>query len=159
MHRGLAYPYHPEYFATEAWFWRGFVPWKLHGRATATLFPPWTLIPSGWTGISDAGVVSADRTVITYRFVYLSIPVDYAFSVSMQRTGAPGNYKASWGIKIPDVGPSWAVAFLDQGFPQRSVFCPGFPFFTPAPPYTPDTGPALEFRPALYAEGGSPWQN
>ena len=158
-HRGRTYPYHPDLYATEAWFWPGFCPWKLYGEATAELFPPWVLIPPTWTGVSEAGVTSTDYKVISYRFsIPLTVPPLY-FKVSMQLRGLRPDRKAHWKIFLPDPGPHYAVAWLNQSYPQRVVSCGGFPFFLPAPPYTPDTGPALMFRPATYAEGGSPWSD
>lgn len=157
MHKGNPYPYHPTYWATRAWFYRGFVPWKLKGTMTDEGCPPWNIIPEGWTGISDPGVIELNGEAVTYEFAidppnaYPNLYVTLDFSI------VGNERKARWRCTVGSGGVGWATGFLFQEFPQRVVYANGFEYSLPAPPYTCDDGPPLRFEPATYADGGSPW--
>lgn len=68
MHKGRIYPYSPQYYTTEGWFWPGFVPWKMELELIFVSLPPSPQFSPGFMGTSDAGVVSADRQSITYHW-------------------------------------------------------------------------------------------
>jgi len=156
-HRGRTYPYHPSSWATEAWFWPGLMPWKLYGQNLAVELPPWSpwILP-GWTGVSSVGIPTADAKIITYDFP-VTAPLTGGITVTCKRAiGAEGPV-ARWTISIDDSGHLFGRATLDQTFPQTIVFCPGFVDFDGFMGYGGGLGPFIEFRPATYAEGGSPW--
>lgn len=157
MHKGLRYPFHPEYQSTEAWFWPGFLPWRMHGRSLADAAQPWDHVPTGWTGVSDAGVPSNDRTWVDYTFPAVLGGLTAAFKLTVLRTGTLPHFLATWKIRIPATGTMWADATLIQTYPQRIVFASGFIDFMGHAGYGGGLGPFLEFKPATYAQGGSPW--
>lgn len=159
MHAGRPYPYHPEYWATEAWFYRGFVPFKLKGTLTATANPPWNIMPPGWTGVSDPGVTSMGGKEITYEFAVFPPGAFPQLLVTMDKHILGSDSKARWRCTLSGSGGPWATAVLLQPFPQRVVLANGFDYSLPAPPYTSAVGPPLRFEPADYDEGGSPWPN
>lgn len=157
MHVGRPYPYNLIYYATEAWFWPGFVPHKLWGELTASPLPPFNVMPFPWTGISDPGVVSADEKLVTYEFAVFPPAAYPALFVSLDRITLLGEYKARWRATLADGSGAWGTAFLIQDYPQRVVYANGFDYTVPAPPYTGAQGPPFRFRPALYSEGGTPY--
>lgn len=157
MHSGRDYPYHPDYWATEAWFWRGFVPFKLHAELTAPAGPPFTIIPFPWSELSDPGEVSLDAKEITYEIAIFPPAAYPSLTVTLDRLDLGGEYKARWRATLRDGAGAWGTAFLLQPYPQRVVLANGFDYVVPSPPYTGAQGPPLKLRPATYEEGGSPW--
>jgi hypothetical protein len=157
MHKGRPYPFHPSYWSTEAWFYHGFMPWKMFGDVTGSLMPPWNALDPSWSGISDPGIVNSDRTIIRYHFDITPPSFATDLDVNCELSIISGTKWARWRAYIGDGGPAWSEAILLQDFPQRVVLADGFDFALPAPPYTSAAGPPLRFRPATYAEGGSPW--
>lgn len=159
MHSGRPYPYHPSYWATEAWFYRGFVPFKLHAETTGACAPPFSIVPYPWNALSDPGTVSPDCKVITYEIAIFPPDAYPALIVSMDLLVIDGDRKARWRATLRDGGGAWGTAFALQTYPQRLVLVDGFDYVVPAPPYTGAQGPPIKLRPATYAEGGSPWLN
>jgi len=158
MHCGRDYPYHPTYWATEAWFYRGFVPWKLYGQMYGEASPPWNIIPYGWSGISDPGYVDPDDQTINYEFA-IDPPNAYPnMIVSLDLAIVGGVKKARWRASVGSGGSYWATAVLLQEFPQRVVHAHGFDYSLPAPPYTSALGPPLDLIPASYEDGGQPFE-
>lgn len=157
-HKGLqGYPYHPNYWATEGWFWRGFMPWKMTGMMLAPGNPPWDAIPHDWVGFSDAGICSTDSKVITYHWSIVGNTQTFDLHVSCDRVGSGPLMKCRWLASIGLPMHVWATAFCVQDYPQYTV--QGYPFdlTTPSPPYTSAIGPPLFFQPSTWFEGGSPW--
>jgi hypothetical protein len=157
VHRGNPYPRHPTYWATEAWFWPGFMPWKMYASADGLLAPPWNIMPPDWGGLSDAGVPSIDAKEILYTWTVTDVPWPFVLKVRCDKAIVLGGSKARWEMMIGDGTVVWSTAFLLQDFPQRHVYARFWEFCVPAPPYTSAAGPPIEVRPATYAEGGSPW--
>ena len=156
-HNGRHYPFLPKYWSGLAWFWPGFVPWRLHGEQIGVLLPPWDRIGLGWSGLSIPGVPNSDCSQVDYDFTGIGPPT-WSFRITMSRFGgSPVIWKAQWNIVMPSTGPIFANARLRQLYPQMAVFAPAFATFTGHPPYNSGIGPNLSFRPASYAEGGSPY--
>lgn len=158
MHRGRPYPRHPTYWATEAWFWPGFVPWKLVMYAGSFVDAPWDLIPPFWTGISDPGYHDSKPLVIAYDFFVAAGTPPVRFRVLLDRIGTPGNFQARWrGELCHIIGFPLSTAFAVQPYPQTVVELVSFDYSEPEPPYTYTDGPLISLAPANYAEGGSPY--
>jgi hypothetical protein len=156
-HNGRHYPFLPQYWAGRAWFWPGFVPWKLHGQTVGVLLPPWDAIGSGWSGLSSPGVPSTDRSECYWDFAGAG-PPPWSFRITLRRSGLlPALWQAEWEAVMPSTGLPSADAIADQVYPQTTVFLPAFASFVGFPPYNSGIGPNLSFRPASYAEGGSPY--
>lgn len=158
MHRGRPYPRHPTYWATEAWFWPGFVPWKLRLDTTVLYTEPWNQIPLDFGGISFPGYHDSKPLVMAYDFLILAGSPPLTLRVFLDRVGAFPNWKARWRCEI---GRNWltveSTAYLIQPYPQLEVKADNFQYCVPVPPYTDTAGVTLHFRPATYAQGGSPY--
>lgn len=159
MHAGKLYPYHPNYWATEAWFWRGEVPFKMHGRCFAEPTAGWTLVPLGWEGVSDPGVPSSDSKYIEYEFAIDPPGAFPSLLVRLEKSSLNGEAKAMWRVQLVGSGGVIDTAWRFQAFPQYEVFCSGLTTWTPPAPPSAGQAVPLEFRPATYAEGGTPWPN
>ncbi len=157
MHAGRQYPYHPDYWSTEAWFWRGHVPFKLHAETTDVTVPPFSIIPFPWSALSDPGQPSDDRKSITYEIAVFPPAAYPALIVTMDLLKSEPEWQARWRATLRDGGGAWGTAFLLQPYPQRVVLAERFDYVVPSPPYTGSQGPPIKLRPATYAEGGSPW--
>jgi hypothetical protein len=156
-HDGRSYPFNPEFWVAPAWFWPGFVPWKLHAKNLSPEFAPWDGIPLGWEGVSDAAVIDPAGAFIDYFFPQ-PVPHDSnTFRVRLSRLGDLPGATARWEIFCTAEGPVFAYAVVDQAYPQRIVFCPTWIDFEGFLGYGSGLGPFLECRPATYAEGGSPY--
>lgn len=159
MHVGRAYPYHPSYWSGMAWFWPGWVPWKVHCELGQVAPPPFSILPFPWSGLSGPGEADDDGAAIDYTIrVYPELEEPYLV-LTLDRSDVLGVAYARWRCTLRDGGGAWGTAFLLQEFPQRVVSCPGFEYVVPAPPYTGTGGPEIRIRPATYAEGGSPFPN
>lgn len=156
-HDGRHYPFCVEYWATEGWFWPGFVPYKLVGLALPPLNPPWNVLLIGWTGVSDPVQVSTDVKTVSYTFHPTGSMGGLVLVVSLDKIGVLESRQCRWRATIGDGVSWWATAYLMQDYPQYAVAANGFDYSLPSPPYTSDDGPNLQFRPATYAEGGSPY--
>lgn len=158
MHRGRPYPRHPTYWATEAWFWPGFVPWKMRLDAASNLGDPWDQIPAGFGGVSTAGHHDPKPLVIVYDLLVLPGSPSLTLRVLLDRIGSSPDYQARWRCEIAyDWVTVISTAYLVQSYPQTAVAADVFTHCAPGAPYS-YTGPVtLHLRPATYAEGGSPW--
>lgn len=157
MHAGRHYPYHPSYWATEAWYWPGFVPFKLRGELNCAPFGFWTQIPLNWTGVSDPGVTSADCKTITYEFA-IDPPGAYPqLLVTLEKVILAGQFKARWKVDLNDALGTLDTCWAWQSYPQLAVYVNGLTDAEPPLPPSAGNTICLEFRPATYAEGGSPW--
>lgn len=157
MHKGRTYPFLPRYWATEAWFWPGFVPWRFLLHTTGPLTPPWNAIPTGIDLLSDAGDSSTNIKQPAWAFDASHDGFTCLLDLVLDKiTDITGSY-ARWRLFISNGGPAWAVGIALQPYPQYVVNLPRFDFSLPTPPYTSPAGPLISVRPATYAEGGSPW--
>lgn len=102
MHKGVAYPYLDDRWAVSAWFFRGFVPRKMR----LTFFPVqpsyWSPL-DGYVGVSDVGVVLADREQVEWDMP-LAAGITY-FQVILSVAYPPEGKSGSWGIAVD--GPSF----------------------------------------------------
>lgn len=159
MHRGMAYPYHPSYWSTTAWFWPGFVPWKMRMYIQGPQEAPWDAVLFNTWCVSEPGAPSADFSNIAYQFVYPPPVAPIYFALILDQVEGTGVKKARWRMSIGQQGNWWSQAFAFQTFPQREVKLEGFEYSVPVPPFTSVAGPSILLRPATYAEGGSPWNS
>jgi hypothetical protein len=158
-HVGRPYPFHPIYWATEAWFYPGFVPWKLGGDMGFTLIPPWNLVPDGWIGVSKAGEPSADRKTMTYLFDVVPDDDSLQIKVAMQWQDHPMKFYARWDVWLLLRG-AWLIhQWENQQFPQRQVEVSEWVAAEKHPPLGPGFPGPLAFWAADYAEGGTPFEH
>jgi hypothetical protein len=159
MHAGRSYPYLPDYWATEAWFWPGFVPWKLRGSIAVAGPPLWNLLLVPWDAVSMPGMTVPDRTQVIYQFPLASMPGVTDLFVSMEMIATGGKDYGRWKAVLQNGSIQLAFAWLYQPKPQRTVNTLPDVFNTAN--VVPPTVPQLQLvcRPATYAEGGSPWPN
>jgi len=157
MHRGRTYPFAPKYWATEAWFWPGFVPWKMHAFYNGFDGPPWDFIPIGWQQNSEEVFFTPDMKEAVYVWFFAGLPPLYGMAVTLVRDDSFGFAQARFAVTLTDTAGLISEAYDYQAFPQRTVQCGGFSSSTPYPPYTYDGTVSMVFRPSTYAEGGSPW--
>lgn len=157
MHKGRTYPYLPEYFGTEYFFWPGFVPWKvvLHPIGTSgPPPPPWYYGPQV---VSEPGSIEYDAGGVRWVFYY--DPSDHSnfmqLSILPEAIPVPGMFKWQLDLALGDFFV--ATAGARQTIPQRVFHLTEFQWWNTigAPPITP--GPWYDMAPAVYAVGGSPW--
>jgi hypothetical protein len=155
MHAGRGYAYHPTFWATEAWFWPGFVPWKLRFNAHNNSQPPWSIYPAGYGEISQPGVVSADGHVIRYEFTAHILL--YGLIVTLEKRTALGVDFARWRCELVSGAITWGIAVNPQPYPQRLVFNRFWPFIFGTPAYPTPAAPNYQFDCPTWPESGSPW--
>lgn len=155
MHVGRPYPYHPNYWATEAWFWPGFVPWKMRLQVFDNSDPPWGIYPSGYGEVSVPGMCSSNNKVITYEFQKQS-PA-YGLILTLQRDIFEGRYVARWQLDLVSSVVTWGRAVELQTYPQRVVFNRTWQYVYGSIPYPVPRAPRYQFDPAAYHVGGSPY--
>lgn len=158
MHRGNPYPRHPTYWATEAWFWPGFVPWKMRLDVTVNYGEPWNYIPIDFGGISFVGSHAPKPLVMAYDFLVIAGSPSLTLRVLLDRIGTRPNYQARWRAEIAyDWTTVLSTAYLLQSYPRTVVAADTFQFCVPVTPFTYIGPVTLHLRPATYAEGGSPY--
>lgn len=157
MHKGRPYPYHPFYWSTEAWFYRGFVPWKLVGEDLAgTWGYPFDHFHFANGGeVSAEGIADPDYKVITYTFVQEGNPATLRVLLDKFMDGATP--KARWRTAIAWDGITRGTAYLLQTYPQRVVLGEGCDMVICPPPSAAEGKPNYRFSPATYSQGGSPY--
>jgi len=156
-HKGRPYPYHPAYWSAPAWFYRGFVPWKLVAEQLDSI-PPWFGCVFGSTQpVSLPGEPSDDYLYIDYTFNVVTDCLVSKFEVRMERVGVLDAFQAHWQLTTHYWDGTSEVGHGYQVYPQREVSSPHFILTAP----NPDTGPPIvmfaHFYPANYEEGGSPY--
>lgn len=157
---GRHYCYAPAHYLGTAWFWPGKVPWKMMAIIGAPLPGPWHAIEASGNVMSDPVQKGGDLISAEYIFHVPADTTDYFIRLNLKKAVlGPYNYQAFWQVQlwVPIILLSDGATF--QPFPQRSVSCPQIDNSTDSlPPYT--TGPVpIGFRPATWAESGSPWSN
>ena len=158
MHKGRTYPYAPKFWATEAWFWPGFVPWKMFFERGISDGDPWNQIPIGYTKVSNEVFYTTDAKEASWVWPLDDIAVGLALAVTLSKTSVGATRFAFAGISLNDpsaITPSLASTL--QTYPQDVVFVPNFFQLVPTPPYSYVGDVNISIRPATYAEGGSPW--
>ena len=119
---------------------------------------PWFYIPAGWTGISEEGWVSTRPTDIMYRFIVVPGSPPLVLDLWLYLVGSGEGRKAQWKAEL-FYGPAshLTTGYALQPYPQKVVYINGLQWSVPVAPYISTLGPPLEFRPADYDEGGSPY--
>jgi hypothetical protein len=157
MHKGKFYPYNPIFWATESWFYPGWLPWKCSAVNLGLWAPPWDQIGLGVLGISDPAVTVPDASQISYHWTLTGSSSATDLEVSMEQIRVSGvdyaRYKA-----VATGGPGGtASAWLYTAKPRRIVTTLGEPWNI-VNAVDPQPGQIqLWIQPATYAEGGSPW--
>jgi len=158
MHKGRQYPYFPDYWATEAWFWPGFAPWKLTASNNTLASGPWNRLGLITDVVSGAGFCVPDCTQISYLFDLPPTSAADTLLVSLEMVVDNGVRYARWKAVLKTGSSIDAEAWLYQQFPQTIVFAgapPGwniYNYILPTPPFL-----NLVCEPATYTQGGSPW--
>lgn len=157
MHKGLDYPFHPKYWATEAWFWPGFVPWKMTFNGSVGNTYPWSAVWTSYNMVSDAGVVTPDSLKVRYSWEINVIGVADVMKLQLELaeiSGVQYAHRHVW-LELADVDIAHLYHF--QTFPQRRCVVSGPGWMESDDPSDTAADQWLEFRPTTYAEGGSPW--
>lgn len=156
-HIGRRYPFHPTYWATEAWFWPGRLPWKYHGEKNLDDEPPWDAIPAGWTGISDVGVPSTDAKIIVYTFNFVVPDGDCTVKLTLKKLVDPPDTFAYCLLQCFLGGSEFIFSESKDSYEQRTANLGTFGDGTTVPGGLPVDPPSFFFRPATYDEGGTPF--
>lgn len=157
MHKGKTYPYHPDRWSALAWFWPGYIPWKMRMEVVGVQPPPWNVVVPGSNGISEPGYSLDDGQSMSYNFALQGDDRIIEYVLTLDRLSENGIF-ARWRLSIkPQDGSPWATAYALQPYPQLEVGLQSFDYSLPSPPYTSAAGPRIAMRPANYAEGGDPW--
>lgn len=157
MHKGKLYPYLPKYWATECWFWPGFLPWKMHVIVPVTNFGPWSFLPVGTDLISEAATTVPDVTQASYHFSIVGNANATDLFVGLEQIEFMGTHYARWMAVLRLLTVVVAQAWLYQTKPQYTVGTLSAEWNLVDNPVPVDPGIFLNFGPATYAEGGSPW--
>lgn len=156
-HKGRTYPYAVHYWATEGWFWPGFVPWRMHLLFASAPGLPWSLLSPGTELISDPVIYQNRDRRARYTFTIVSGLV-YVLTVDLQVVSKGINGLVSWFLTMKQASVVQGTAMELQPYPQRVVFSDAtiqtYPGCVSGGGVCP-TG--YVFRPATYAEGGSPY--
>jgi hypothetical protein len=157
MHRGRTYPYAVDYWVTEGWFWPGFLPWRMHLYVEFPVTDPWDIAAPGTELISDPIEYSLDRKTATYVWNLGGSPVNKLTAELALVMAGPGGLVV-WEFQLTSGITLVATGMELQPYPQRQVYSTnGVQLF----PICFSGGSRcrmwLTFRPATYAEGGSPW--
>jgi len=160
MHVGRLYPYLPKYWATECWFWPGFVPWKFYGLLIGgTPAPPWDVMSGIWGAFSDAGGTVLDCTQAYWNFLVQADEGVYTLKLSMEEIVREGVPLCRTKLQLKNGAVELANAWLYQPYPQFQIDLENKNFsmsdtVVAVPPYL-----TINFRPAVFSEVGSPFPN
>lgn len=157
MHKGRPYPYHPSYWATEGWFYRGFMPWRMKLTVTSAMVNPWDCLPIGYTAISDPGVPSLDSKVIYYDWIEIGLFFPVNFRLTAKKETLAGSDICSWRGDMRFHDGQHVAGFESQVYPQRVVYLNFMRIVVPVPVTDFGSNICMMFEPASYEEGGSPW--
>lgn len=157
MHRGKDYPYAPEYWATEGFFWPGFVPWKMRSFLSVSQASPWDALLVPFNQISAVVEYVPDRTQCAYVWTLDTPSVPDHLRLSLEQLDLSGTLYNVWKAQLITAGMPIADAWLFQENPQYVCAGAGTRWWDVFDPSTSPAGPDLNFLPATYAEGGSPW--
>lgn len=157
MHVHKPYPFHPTYWATECWFWPGFLPWKIKAQLAAGQPDDWSGMNTPYSGISEPGTHVSDATQMIYRFgPPIGIGADEML-ISLEQIFKDGIDRCRWKAVLRFTGVIVASAWLYQDKPQR-VVSTGVQNFNLADQVSPTFETlALRVQVATFADGGSPY--
>jgi len=156
VHKGRSYPFLWWYWATEAWFWPGFVPWKFRAAWSSFLLPPFDALGNSFVGTSGGGTVVSDRTQAAWAWTVSVSPNVYTLRLSMEQIEVSGvKYaRSKLDFALASGGPLLGEAWLYQDFPQYAIDLNNkrwglVNLVVPPAPYL-----SLDLRPANYSEAG-----
>lgn len=152
---GRNYPYHPTYFATEAWFWPRYLPWKMTYEVVGFLPYPWNF-PGSLDRVSAAGVPYDDNRGMRYNWTDVPYPT-LNLQLKMWSEKVAGVARGFWELSIAVDLHGWARACQEELSPVPRNFNHSWNICPLIVPYMPVDVPDVQTRPASYAEGGSPW--
>jgi hypothetical protein len=159
MHAGRRYPFARKYWTTQAWFWPGFLPWKMCLHSKASTWFPYSQLPDDLDWISDEVTYNPNATIATYKWD-LATPSPMHLVMELDMLTGPLLKYARWLGVLETIGiPDRRLECL-QAFPQRKVL--SYAVLQMVPPSISGCPAGIipwEFRPATYAQGGSPWPN
>lgn len=156
-HKGRPYPFHPSYWSTEAWFYPGFVPWKMIAEQVGGLRPFFGCSFGSPDPISEPGVPSYDSTSIEYDFEPVNDCLVIFFQLTLLKVGSGTSSKAAWVLVSIYWDHTSEYQIMEQDYPQRVVLSPAFLLSIPNPDVGPTIFQYVQFSPADYEKGGSPY--
>lgn len=157
MHKGRHYPFHPSRPCGLAWFWPGFLPWKLRFDGPTSHDGPWAVVGDLVSAISEPGEPTDDISEVIYSFVDPPVPADVELEVRCARREYGGILVARWEMYLWESGVNTAIAWTNQPYPQLQVLLPVWERSTNPLGTIEFTPPSFVATPANYADGGDPW--
>jgi hypothetical protein len=156
MHKGLQYPYKPNFWSPTGFFWPYFAPWKW--QISACDFNPFGVILVAGTPnpfISEAVVdLSADMASWTWPMPWAVFWDEVKMTIYCETHLGTKYMQFHFQILLAGVEVSGGY-FPAEPYLFADNF-PGIPFYTtPYGPYV-NVG-SMSFNVASYAQGGSPW--
>jgi len=136
-HLGRPYPYLPNFWAGEGWFWPYYLAWKYLITLRAAPTGPWSEIPEEITLVSDEGVCSSDCKTASWKIQWGAESPVFTFTMTASFHRDDVDHELHWdgllqkdlvdfatcsttirfviAVPVPDV---WADATeLPSGFP------------------------------------------
>lgn len=157
MHKGRFYPYLPQFWATECMFWPGHVPWKFLGVVNIAVSDGWENIDPDFDAVSVPGDPGIDAKVPTWSWALSAPSAADLLTLSIQKKAYAGVAYASWKASLWIGASRVAQAWFFQPSPLYICGTDGTQWRLTEDPSSSLDGPWLNFAPATYAQGGSPW--
>lgn len=124
MHKGKLYPYAWEYWAGEAWFWPGWLPYQMRLDTPSVIDDAWASIPTNATIISQP-MEPLDDTYqqVSYIFALSGPPTFASLTAFLQRVKLSNTLYALWYVHLKRAGTLLKTAVAMQDYPQSRVLC------------------------------------
>lgn len=156
MHKGQVYAFAPAYWATECFFWPGFVPWKAYvdlpadqGGGWDNLFLPINAVSGPIRGVPDWTQVYWDWNV--------DAPSSATrFTLSVERLKIAGKYYAAWKANLYNHLLLVAEAWFYQESPLYTFLIGQDQWWSVPNPSAPQDGIFISVRPSTWQESGQP---
>jgi hypothetical protein len=157
MHKGKFYCFNPHYWVTEAWYWPGFVPWKLKAESLGVQPAPWSACDFSVLRVSEPLIATIDSKKATW-WIDVSPPGDSAhLIVTAEKTFIGGDPWAVWKMTLDVPAHTNIMAVGVQEYPQYRVLVDTWSFCVPADPPPVGPLPLIKLTPPTWAESGSPY--
>jgi len=156
-HLGRQYPFLPEYWAGNTWFWPHFLPWKYYCDFHPALSGPWSDLPDKIAMISAPGILLPDGKTARWTWDFDDSGFHYHLQTDALGDMAETDHELRWLTSLFIDGIGWAESTATVKFSVQSPSPGGY-----TEGFDPGTGlpcdPAVIYtREATYAEGGSPF--
>ena len=152
MHKGRLFPYHPTYWATNAWFWPGYVPWKIAIVISSGQPSPWDIVPAA-TYITEPGITSSPiPNGIIYRTS--SGGASWQLELGLDSVGEWPGWQGRWSLSLSRPVGSPALVRKISPAPLYSVTNSDWPIRYLVDPYSTPSAPNARVRAATWAETG-----